>query len=404
MSGQPTFIQTARLIESRGTGYGQGATERWSAWYRKGKTLTDRILKKKEIDCSVAAVICLVESGVPIDTKTNTWTGNLAAKAKATGMVRVHKFPGLSKVKQGGLLLTPGHHVVELLDHNECLSPEGNELGKTAGGKAGDQTGREVKIRKWYNRPGGWDLYLEVIPAVEYKGRVIHHHGEGTNVSADLGKLKRIADYDGPLYASFLSTWTSIDSGLVTSFTADPVGATGRHAFVVLGSALTKDGQLAAKMLARLQLVLSAANLNPASIVIVSGGAPRNGVTEALAGARWLVENGLARERVFTETKSASTIGNAKYSVALMRKLKVTSYTLVSHASHLRRAKILFLAARLGTETAENKSIGNEQLVPLAVNDYGTKPVKIAGPVDPGDRKVMAEEVASLLGLAAYYK
>lgn len=37
----------------------------------------------------------------------------------------------------------------------------GDENGKARGGKAGDQTGKEVLVANWYNRTGGWGVYLE---------------------------------------------------------------------------------------------------------------------------------------------------------------------------------------------------------------------------------------------------
>lgn len=37
----------------------------------------------------------------------------------------------------------------------------GDENGKARGGKAGDQTGKEVLVTNWYKRSGGWDVCLE---------------------------------------------------------------------------------------------------------------------------------------------------------------------------------------------------------------------------------------------------
>lgn len=36
-----------------------------------------------------------------------------------------------------------------------------DENGKARGGEPGDQTGQEIKIREWYERPGGWSVYIE---------------------------------------------------------------------------------------------------------------------------------------------------------------------------------------------------------------------------------------------------
>lgn len=37
----------------------------------------------------------------------------------------------------------------------------GDEKGEGHGGKAGDQTGREIRVQNWYLRDGGWGVYLE---------------------------------------------------------------------------------------------------------------------------------------------------------------------------------------------------------------------------------------------------
>ena len=39
----------------------------------------------------------------------------------------------------------------------------GDENGNGSGGRAGDQTGREVLVQNWYNRSGGWGVCLECI-------------------------------------------------------------------------------------------------------------------------------------------------------------------------------------------------------------------------------------------------
>ena len=37
----------------------------------------------------------------------------------------------------------------------------GDENGKARGGRAGDQTGKEILVTNWYKRTGGWEVYLE---------------------------------------------------------------------------------------------------------------------------------------------------------------------------------------------------------------------------------------------------
>ena len=40
-----------------------------------------------------------------------------------------------------------------------------DENGRARGGTPGDQTGKEIRIRRWYEREGGWSVYLECMDA-----------------------------------------------------------------------------------------------------------------------------------------------------------------------------------------------------------------------------------------------
>ena len=389
------IVKLARELERIKTGYDQNAKGRWSVFDFIRKLLRPN----KATDCSAGAAGVAYLAGVPWNLKINTWTGNFAAQAKATGLYTVERFKSLKQALPGGFLLTPGRHVVVVLDKGEVLSPELNERGGKLGGKPGDQTGREVKIRKLYVRPGGWTYVINLIPVLTHKLRTIVAFGKTGSGEPHLSRLEIVAPYDGPAYRAFLKAWAILNKGMTLQFTATPIGVTGHHAFVVLGTKLNADGSLTKKFQRRLQLALEAAQANPASLVVVSGGKPYSGVTEGKAGRDWLVKNGIDASRVYTEDSSTSTVGNAKYTVPLLKKLSVTGYTLISDASHLRRASVDFLAAALKIQTATNKSVDLVPTVPLAVNDYGSGPVKTQGPVSDADRATMAAEVISVLDL-----
>ena len=132
---QKRFVFFGRLMDKIKTGYNQGATRRWSVLDRVRKTL----IPNKDVDCSAAFAILCWLSGIPWDMKTNTSTRNIAQKARATGMYSVEYFDGdLSKLRPGGALLEPGHHIASMLDNGEMLSPEQTELHTTTGGKLGE--------------------------------------------------------------------------------------------------------------------------------------------------------------------------------------------------------------------------------------------------------------------------
>lgn len=394
------LIAWARELEAKNTGYGQGAKERASCFDFKNK----KIRPNRMVDCSMAyAGLVDMAYGTKVHEGT-CWTGNIASKLAATGFFRVTRFKSLSDVKPGGALLTPGHHISTMLDKGEMLSPEGNEKGRTTGGKPGDQTGREVKIRKLYNRPGGWRLVINPIPTDEFKGRLLHAYslGKDAAVTELIRKLKIVASHDGPLYERFMSNLDTLIGGITPAYdAAELLDVTPtQHAFVVLGSALHDDGSIPIKYRRRLELAKKALDRFPTSVVVVSGGKAHGGVTEAQAGARWLVAQGIAQSRIVAETRSSSTVGNAVYSVPVLRKLGIRFVTIVSDASHLRRAMALFLAAKLKVETAENKTLNMAFCRPLGFKDstVGERPASSV------TRAEIAREAAAVLGLSKYYK
>ncbi|WP_052759389.1 YdcF family protein [Paenibacillus sp. DMB20] len=51
----------------------------------------------------------------------------------------------------------------------------------------------------------------------------------------------------------------------------------------------------------------------PNSIIVVTGGVPKNGVTEADNMTKWLVEHGVAESRILPENQSTDTVENALF-------------------------------------------------------------------------------------------
>jgi len=116
-------------------------------------------------------------------------------------------------------------------------------------------------------------------------------------------------------------------------------------AIVVLGYGLQPDGTMRAELGNRLHAALVQAFMSPSSPVIVTGGNPRNGVTEAQVMADWLNIRGVARHRIYTETQAGSTVQNAEFSAKLMEALGVHKAVLITSADHMRRALDNFMAA-----------------------------------------------------------
>ncbi|MTE14054.1 YdcF family protein [Nocardia sp. CT2-14] len=116
-------------------------------------------------------------------------------------------------------------------------------------------------------------------------------------------------------------------------------------AIVVLGYGLLPDGQMRPELMARLYAGYVSALLSPQAPVIVTGGNPQNGVTEADAMADWLVDLGIDRGRIHTETKANSTVQNAAFSAQLMDAIGAHAAILITSADHIARALTNFKAA-----------------------------------------------------------
>jgi vancomycin permeability regulator SanA len=111
-----------------------------------------------------------------------------------------------------------------------------------------------------------------------------------------------------------------------------------RTAIVVLGLGLNGDGSMAPELVARLRSAVAAAKRSPESPIIVTGGNPQNGITEADAMRQWLVDDGIAADRIHTETTANSTVQNAQRTTALAAEIDVENLVLATTSSHLRRA------------------------------------------------------------------
>ncbi len=203
-------------------------------------------------------------------------------------------------------------------------------------------------------------------------------------------------------WRTFLATWERINASM-RIYTVAPDGLpTSGHVFVVLGSGLTSSGTITTKLERRLRVTLAALRKYPTSRVLVSGGAPRNGVTEAAVMRSWLIARGIASSRILTESASSSTIRNAMYSIAMLAATPgVRSYTLISDASHLRLATVLFRAATLQWQERAGVAYPVKPRANVAYLDLATAG---QGPLRASSVTYAASNVASLLGLSTAYR
>lgn len=114
-----------------------------------------------DYDCSSLVGTALNQAGFNV--KKSSTTRTLRAQLLACGFKTVSV--GGAR-KRGDIFLKEGHHVVMCTGANNIVHASINEKGKTTGGKPGDQTGKEICIRSFYNYKGGWDYHFRFSDAI----------------------------------------------------------------------------------------------------------------------------------------------------------------------------------------------------------------------------------------------
>ena len=109
-----------------------------------------------DFDCSSLVGTALHKAGFAVSP--HSWTGNLEKQLRAAGFVSC-KAPW----KAGDIHLKRNKHVVMSISNSKIVHASINEKGTTSGGKTGDQTGKEICIRSYYEYSGGWDVHLRYV-------------------------------------------------------------------------------------------------------------------------------------------------------------------------------------------------------------------------------------------------
>lgn len=102
-------------------------------------------------DCSSLVATALHNAGFNVSP--NSWTGNLESQLRNAGFKECS-----APWKAGDIHLKIGKHVVMSINAIQIVEATLNEKGTTTGGVSGDQTGREIRVRNYYNY--NWDLHL----------------------------------------------------------------------------------------------------------------------------------------------------------------------------------------------------------------------------------------------------
>jgi uncharacterized SAM-binding protein YcdF (DUF218 family) len=125
-------------------------------------------------------------------------------------------------------------------------------------------------------------------------------------------------------------------------------------AIVVLGSGppVDKEGRPTAELTRRVEKGVELYRQGLAPVLIMTGGNTYRDYYESEVMKQVAVAKGVPAQAVLEERKSLNTIGNARYSAALVRARGGKSVIIVSSPFHLKRAKKLFEATGLEIQTA----------------------------------------------------
>ena len=123
-------------------GYSQDANKRWG---------------NPDYDCSTLVITSYRQAGIPLK---STFTGNMKKDFIANGFKDITASVSLangSGLIRGDVLLNEGKHTAIYIGNGQIVHASSSETGGKYG-KSGDQTGREVCTRSYYNYP--WNCVL----------------------------------------------------------------------------------------------------------------------------------------------------------------------------------------------------------------------------------------------------
>lgn len=125
--------------------HGYDQTNRWGADY----------------DCSSFVISAFKVAGVPL---TCTYTGDMRGDMLRNGFADVTASINMTNgagLQAGDVLLNHTHHTALYCGGDKIVQASINERGTTTGGATGDQTGKEIYTRSYYNYP--WDCVLRYV-------------------------------------------------------------------------------------------------------------------------------------------------------------------------------------------------------------------------------------------------
>ena len=176
-------------------------------------------------------------------------------------------------------------------------------------------------------------------------------HEADEHIQALLKELRSVDADAAERWNGIMALWDSVNTDLTVHEGVLPDGLpdTDELGIVALGFQLNPDGSMREELIERLRVVKASAEKYPQARIVCTGGgtaAEDKSATEAGKMAAWLIENGVAPERILVEDKSLTTAQNAIFSYDLLsqRCPQVTKLAIVSSDYHIATGTLLFEA------------------------------------------------------------
>ncbi|MEK0399759.1 ElyC/SanA/YdcF family protein [Tetragenococcus halophilus] len=170
------------------------------------------------------------------------------------------------------------------------------------------------------------DNILEQDPE-NYDVLMSHYVYDGlNNDSFDEETLEKLNDIDKERTDDFTDDFDLIEEVRENKIATDIKEYEDDHLFVLLGYALNENGEMEETLENRLEYALELLEKNPDSKIIVTGGVPQEGNTEAKVMNQWLIDHDIDEDRIIQEGNATDTIENALFSLRKASELMPTDY------------------------------------------------------------------------------
>ncbi len=184
-------------------------------------------------------------------------------------------------------------------------------------------------------------------------------------IDALLQELESLDPAQAARWTRIMNLWRSVQAELAVTpdILPDGLPETDELCLVVLGFQLNPDGSMREELVERLRVALACAEKYPNAWIVCTGGGTATEdpmATEAGRMAEWLIDNGIAPERVIIENQSLTTAQNAIYTFDILEKQypQVSQLAIISSDYHIATGTLLFGAeAILRAEDEEHEHI-----------------------------------------------